>query len=447
MIKKTDKSKSGQPTKALKSARSFEKLLVELCGMVTNAGIFDSSIEKCLGKIVQYLDVDRCSLMEFRENRTQLWVTHSYARPGIPLLPPVLLNRQFPWYAETLRRGDHVLLEDIEDAPPEAAVDKHHAKKMGLKAILTIPLKMEDSITDTLSISSLTSKNRWSPQVVQRVELLGEILVNALKRQRYCHLLQERELLFQELAEGIYQIFWFMELNPQKITYVSPTFERIFGIPAKELYQDPQCWMNAVHQDDRRMLGKLFENWLAGTEQTFDMVYRIVDQEGNIKYLRDRRTLLRQPNGEVYQARGIADDITELKQYEVELKKREEYFRIMADTAPVMIWSSGIDKGCTYFNKPWLEFTGRSFEQELGDGWIRMFILMTCETVRRRIGTLLTPAITLACPTDYGAMMEHIGGSSTRAPHNTVLTVPSPATLVPALTLQKSKWRKKNYMI
>ena len=79
-----------------------------------------------------------------------------------------------------------------------------------------------------------------------------------------------------------------MELNPQKITYVSPTFERIFGIPAKELYQDPQCWMNAVHQDDRRMLGKLFENWIAGTEQTFDTVYRIVDQEGNIKYLRDQ---------------------------------------------------------------------------------------------------------------------------------------------------------------
>ena len=43
-----------------------------------------------------------------------------------------------------------MLLEDIEDAPPEAAVDKHNAKKMGLKAILMIPLKMEDSITDTL---------------------------------------------------------------------------------------------------------------------------------------------------------------------------------------------------------------------------------------------------------------------------------------------------------
>ena len=42
----------------------------------------------------------------------------------------------------------------------------------------------------------------------------------------------------------------------------------------------------------------------------------------------------------------------------------------MADSAPVMIWMSGVDKLCTYFNKPWLDFTGRSNEQELGNGWV-----------------------------------------------------------------------------
>jgi PAS domain S-box-containing protein len=52
-----------------------------------------------------------------------------------------------------------------------------------------------------------------------------------------------------------------------------------------------------------------------------------------------------------------------------QLRESEELFRTMAEAAPVMIWTSGPDKSCTYLNRNWLEFTGRTFEQERGDGW------------------------------------------------------------------------------
>src|SRR4029079_7711483 len=51
------------------------------------------------------------------------------------------------------------------------------------------------------------------------------------------------------------------------------------------------------------------------------------------------------------------------------LGESESRFRNVADAAPVLIWMAGVDKLCTFFNKPWLEFTGRSIEQELGNGW------------------------------------------------------------------------------
>jgi PAS domain S-box-containing protein len=51
------------------------------------------------------------------------------------------------------------------------------------------------------------------------------------------------------------------------------------------------------------------------------------------------------------------------------LRESDVRFRTMADTAPVLIWMSGTDKGCTFFNKSWLDFTGRALDQELGDGW------------------------------------------------------------------------------
>jgi len=62
-------------------------------------------------------------------------------------------------------------------------------------------------------------------------------------------------------------------------------------------------------------------------------------------------------------------DSNDRSQLEQKLRESEQRFQLIADTAPVLMWMSGTDKLCTYFNKPWLEFTGRSIEKELGNGW------------------------------------------------------------------------------
>ena len=65
----------------------------------------------------------------------------------------------------------------------------------------------------------------------------------------------------------------------------------------------------------------------------------------------------------------IIRDVTERRRAEQAAAESEMRFRLIANTAPVLIWMSGTDKMCNYFNRPWLEFTGRSMEEELGNGW------------------------------------------------------------------------------
>jgi PAS domain S-box-containing protein len=65
---------------------------------------------------------------------------------------------------------------------------------------------------------------------------------------------------------------------------------------------------------------------------------------------------------------GFRDD-TLRREAERAVRENEERFRLIANAAPVMIWTSGPDKLCTYFNRPWLEFTGRALQEELGNGW------------------------------------------------------------------------------
>lgn len=103
-----------------------------------------------------------------------------------------------------------------------------------------------------------------------------------------------------------------------------------------------------------------------GATVTFEM-------KQNYPALGERDVLLTyfpiQGPGGIDRAACTIQDITESKQIQRVLRESEERFRLVSNTAPVMIWMSGTDKLCTYFNQPWLDFRGRTSEEEIGNGW------------------------------------------------------------------------------
>ena len=63
-------------------------------------------------------------------------------------------------------------------------------------------------------------------------------------------------------------------------------------------------------------------------------------------------------------------ETTEIKATEAAFRESRERFKAVSDNAPFLVWMSGLDKGCNWFNKTWLDYTGRTMEQEMGNGWV-----------------------------------------------------------------------------
>jgi PAS domain S-box-containing protein len=101
----------------------------------------------------------------------------------------------------------------------------------------------------------------------------------------------------------------------------------------------------------------------------YDEEMEIITAKGKRVWVRTTGEAVRDETGVIVGAQGAFQDISERKQMEAALRESEHHFRTLANAGKALIWTSGPDKLCTYFNKVWLEFTGRTLEQELGNGW------------------------------------------------------------------------------
>ena len=111
-------------------------------------------------------------------------------------------------------------------------------------------------------------------------------------------------------------------------------------------------------------------------------------------------------NGNVYSVLGISRDITERKNSEIELREKKVQYQNLADAGIALIWTSGADKLCNYFNQPWLDFTGRTFEQEAGNGWVEG---VHPDDLERCVNTYVT-AFDRHEPSDMEYRLRHVSG-------------------------------------
>ncbi|MGC1968849.1 MAG: PAS domain S-box protein [Candidatus Acidiferrales bacterium] len=144
-------------------------------------------------------------------------------------------------------------------------------------------------------------------------------------------------------------------------------FSKFVGYSEEELVG--RTVQSITHPDDWPMFSQRLSQALASGVGFQGVEKRCLHKNGQVLCGECSASLIRDIHGKPQYFVAEVLDVTARKRAEQTLRESEERFRLVANKAPVLIWMSGTDKLCTFFNQCWLDFTGRSMEQELGDGW------------------------------------------------------------------------------
>jgi signal transduction histidine kinase len=172
---------------ALNERLRFEALLSELSAVFSGlpALEIDYEITRGLRRIVDFLEVDRGSLVKFSDARRSAQTTHSWEAEGAAPAPSVIALDQIPWTTARLQSGAVVRFSRLEELPEEdAAMDRRTYLDLGVKSRVEIPLLIGETVVGALALSTLAAERTWRDELVQRLRLFGEMFANSLSRKQ-----------------------------------------------------------------------------------------------------------------------------------------------------------------------------------------------------------------------------------------------------------------------
>jgi transcriptional regulator with GAF, ATPase, and Fis domain len=167
---------------------AFEALLFELSATVIDLapGGIEQRITRALEAAARFLDADRSTFLELRDDATRLFCVAEWCAHGMPRIPVGDITEEFRWIIGQLSSGRIVRLPDLPRSLPEevSQEERRLVHETGVRASLMVPVRVGGRSFGALTFGYFRHASAWPDRVVRRVQLLGEIFANAFARER-----------------------------------------------------------------------------------------------------------------------------------------------------------------------------------------------------------------------------------------------------------------------
>jgi two-component system, cell cycle sensor histidine kinase and response regulator CckA len=295
---------------------SEKSRLAELAGAVgvalTHRHGLDEILQSCSESMVKHLDaaLARIWTLDVRNKELELRASATPdklpegVQPGQAIVAQIAVERR-PY------RSQAVLSE-------LSAQERDWAGREGVAAFAGYPLIVGERLVGVMAVFT---RKVLPEATITTLAAIADSLALGIQGKWAEAILRESEERFRQLAENISEVFWMTDPAKREMLYVSPAYETIWGRTCKSLMERPHSFFDAIHPDDRpRVLASIQAN----SDTPYELEYRIARPDCSVRWIRDRAFPVRDSAGLVIRTAGVAEDVTEKRQLETQLRQSQK---------------------------------------------------------------------------------------------------------------------------
>ena len=306
----------------------FYKLLAEISARFVNvpASEVDLQIENALRNICEFHQIDHSSLWQGTpDDPDVLLLTHLFRDPGLRRPTRLKGSESFPWAQARLVRKEIICVPDVEDLPPEAAIDQATWRDYSVKSALGIPLMIGGGpVFGVLSFDATSKARDWPEPLRQSLQHVARMFASALDRKRAEQTLQDSEARLSLAAASANAGLWTLEPENGRI-WATDKAKELFGLsPSDDLTL--ASFLALVHPDDRERISQTIDHGM-GTGEEVAADYRACLPDGSLRWISSRGRRQSGRLGEPDHLMGVSVDITEITRSRERLRAEGEYLK------------------------------------------------------------------------------------------------------------------------